>query len=261
MGLKNKSLCILIISYDGAEELWNPFSITWKRNWPNCPFEINLITQSKEQVEDSCFDRIITIPSQPTKAIFRIREALKQIDSEYILVMCDDYFLYQKPQEQVFYEVMDLMEEKELSCVHLYNKSKYSGKVEMKEIPNKNFMVSGGVPSIYKKEFLNMLCEKFIDCSMREWELSASRWLQENMYGIQMVENSAFFCHHCVLEGYWRVKPYNWLKKNKIDMICQTYKKPTLLHSIKAWIKAVLFNIVVYVFPQTYQKWTKKKYQ
>ena len=256
-----KDLSILIISYDGAEELWRPFSQMWQKYWPDCPFEKILITQNITFVSDSCFDRIIPISSKSSEAIYRIKETLKQIDSKYVLVMCDDYILYERPDRNALVNIINMMREKEIFCVHLDNKKEYVEKLELAEIRNDNFLVSGGVPSIYEKEFVCMLCEKFVNCTMREWELSASRWLQKEKYNIKSVVNSSFKCYHCVLEGYWRWKPYRWIKRNNIEVVYKTYKKPRLLHSIRATGKAFCFNIVLHFLPRIYKKWSLQKYR
>ena len=257
--LNSEELSILVISYDGAKELWPPFSQAWKQNWADCPFEIILITQSITQLSNSCFDRIISVPSKATQAIYRIKEALKQIHSNYVLVMCDDYFLCDKPDEKKLMHIVNMMREKQISCVHLDNK-KNIDKLETEEIKNSNFLVSGGIPSIYEREFIYMLCEKFSDYTMREWELSASRWLRKERYVIRNITNSSFKCYHCVLEGYWRVKPYIWAQKNNFEISFGTYKKPGIIHSVKAIGKAICFNIVLNIFPKIYDKWSKKRY-
>lgn len=258
--LNSEDLSILVISYDGAEELWKPFSQAWKQNWSDCPFETILTTQDISHFSNSCFDRIISVPSKATQAIYRIKEALKQVQSKYILVMCDDYFLYERPDENKLIHIIDMMREKKISCVHLDNKRKNIERLESEEIKNNSFLVSGGVPSIYERDFIYMLCERFLDCTMREWELNASRWLQKERYVIRNITNSSFKCHHCVLEGYWRVKPYVWAQKSNLEISFGTYKKPRILHSIWAVGKAVCFNIVLKVFPKIYNKWSQKKY-
>lgn len=258
---KNKELTILVISYDGAKELWHPFSQAWEKFWADCPFDKVLITQNISQVADGNFDNIIPVASEASKAVFRIREALNHIDSEYILLMCDDYFLKNKPESYIFTEIINLMQCEEISCVHLQNKRKYMNKIVLNEIENRNFLISGGIPCIYQKEFLTMLCEKFSDCTMREFETRASRWLQKEKAKIKNVENSSFICHHCVLEGYWRLKPYRWCKKSNINILCKTYKKPNFMHSVRACGKALAFNIALYLFPEIYKKWSLKRYK
>lgn len=258
--VKVEDLSILVISYDGAEELWKPFSQAWNQKWSDCPFETILTTQNTSNLSDSCFDRIVSVPSKATQAIYRIKETLKQIQSKYVLIMCDDYFLYDRPNENILINIIDMMREKKISCVHLDNKGKYTEELEVNEIRNNSFLVSGGVPSIYERDFMDMLCDKFLNCTMREWELNASRWLEKEQYVIKNIVNSSFRCHHCVLEGYWRLQPYLWAKKNNFELCFRTYKKPRILHSIWAVGKAVCFNIVLKVFPKIYSKWSQKKY-
>lgn len=258
--LNSDDLSILVISYDGAKELWSPFSQTWKQNWAACPFETVLINQSITHFPNNCFDRIISVPSKTTQAIYRIKETLKQIQSDYVLVMCDDYFLYDNPDDKRLIYIINIMREKQISCVHLDNNRKNTDNLEIEEIKNRSFLVSGGIPSIYEKEFIYMLCEMFSNCTMREWEVSASKWLQKKQYVIKNIANSSFRCHHCILEGYWRLRPYLWAQKSNFEIYFSTYKKPNFFHSIWAVGKAICFNIVLRVFPKIYNEWSQKKY-
>lgn len=83
-------LIMLIISWDGAEELWKPFSTARKLFWPDCPFKIYLLTQTSRSAE-YLFDKVILIPEKYTSN--RINRALTSIDSEYIFIVPDDFFI------------------------------------------------------------------------------------------------------------------------------------------------------------------------
>jgi hypothetical protein len=258
--INRNDFAILIVSYDGAKELWQPFSQAWQKFWPDCKFKIVLINQNETLSFDNCFSKVISIPSEKTEAVYRIREALKQIDSKYVMVMCDDYFLCKEPDEKALVEILNIMKAQHISCTHMSNSKRYDGIIKLRNVKSDSFLVSGGIPSIYEKDFLYKLCEKFKNCSMRQWEINASKYLKNKNVNIKIVENSTFECYHCVLEGYWRWRPYIWARENRFNIGLETYNKPEIIHSLRSVIKAVCFNIVLYCMPHLYKKWTDKKY-
>jgi len=85
------------MSCDNYYDLWQPFSILYKKYWNNNPYKTYICTETKQ-----CpyFDTIKTIGSWTS----RLKKALEQIDSEYIIFMLDDYFIREYvDQERINY--------------------------------------------------------------------------------------------------------------------------------------------------------------
>ena len=71
-----------------------PFSECWRKFWPDCPFEAVCVTETLpgDSSERFCFDRLIrTYVGSSWSA--RVLEALRQIETPYVLLLCNDYFL------------------------------------------------------------------------------------------------------------------------------------------------------------------------
>src|SRR5574344_1051886 len=80
-------LDVLIMSSDGYNDTWLPFSILYNKYFPN-NYKTYIVTETK-----TCpyFDTIKKTGAW-TK---RLREALQELDSDYVLLMLDDYFIHE----------------------------------------------------------------------------------------------------------------------------------------------------------------------
>ena len=87
--LKN-DCTVLVCSCDKYADLLPPFIALWRKFWPDCPFETALVTESDPHVEG--FGRVIACGPGGTWCS-RLVAALRQINTPYVLMLCDDYYL------------------------------------------------------------------------------------------------------------------------------------------------------------------------
>lgn len=84
------SCSVVILSCDKYEACWEPFFELKKKYWEDCEFDTFLVTETKE-----CkYAKTININNQSWT--YRFREALKQIETKYVIVMLDDFFIRSK---------------------------------------------------------------------------------------------------------------------------------------------------------------------
>ena len=89
--MKNNECTILVCSCDKYADLLRPFSDLWRKFWPDCPFDVMLVTET-EPSASLCFDRVIAC-GPGGNWCSRLVRALGQIDTPYVLMLCDDYYL------------------------------------------------------------------------------------------------------------------------------------------------------------------------
>jgi hypothetical protein len=85
---------VIVCSCDKYADLLKPFSELWKKFWPDCPFPVLLVTESAPG-EPLCFARTIAC-GKGGNWCDRLVRALGEIDTPYVLMLCDDYYL-EKP--------------------------------------------------------------------------------------------------------------------------------------------------------------------
>lgn len=258
----NNDLTIIVSSWDGAEELWRPFSNTFGMYWNDCPYEKVLLTQKKKDNHElEAINRIISFDSKDQEPIKRIANALKNINSKYVMIMCDDYFLKSNVNNEEISKTLRYMDANCVVDMHIQSTGSKSG-VRISPPKNDSFLISGGSVCIYNRLFLETMTKQFLDMSMRSFEVNASEYIRINRknYNILNLEGGIFQCYHCVLEGYWRLEPYIWIKKFDKNIFFNTYKKPNIIHSLKIVIKATLFNAAVKSMPKLYRQWALRRY-
>lgn len=84
-------LTILVNSCDSYEDLWNPFFTLYKKYWPEKDVKLLLNTESKHFSFDGLQIECIHCGQKQYGA--RIRNALLQVKTEYVLILLDDFFL------------------------------------------------------------------------------------------------------------------------------------------------------------------------
>lgn len=91
---------IIVMTCDSYSDCWLPFKTLKDRYWSNCPYKIYIVTETK-----NC-EYFYTIKKQGawTK---RLREALQDIDTEYVLFMLEDYFIREYVDQERICNILD----------------------------------------------------------------------------------------------------------------------------------------------------------
>lgn len=86
----NKKCAVVVLTCDSYSDLWDPFFILKNRYWADCPYETYLITETKK-----C-DYCKTINVNESIWTKRVREGLKKIKSDYVIILLEDFFIRDK---------------------------------------------------------------------------------------------------------------------------------------------------------------------
>lgn len=98
--MKKEDCTVLVCSCDSYEDAWEPFFELFWKYWPDCPYKVVLNTESKKyegggNVE--CFEFY-----KKGERVFygeRLLKHLNKIDTAYVLILMDDFFLRKKVDE------------------------------------------------------------------------------------------------------------------------------------------------------------------
>ncbi len=81
---------VLVSSCDAYSDLWTPFFTLFWRNWPDCPYSVYLGTNCAHFADA----RVRTLNAGGDESWSKnLRFFLNQIDSEYVLLLLEDFFL------------------------------------------------------------------------------------------------------------------------------------------------------------------------
>lgn len=104
-----EKVTILINSCDLYEDAWEPGLKLFKIQWPDCPYDFVLNTETKKYNGEIKNVRTVCCIKKCTWTE-RFRYVLEQIDSPYVLFTLDDYFLLNKVNSNVFEQAVSVMD-------------------------------------------------------------------------------------------------------------------------------------------------------
>src|SRR5580658_8986532 len=103
---------ILISSFDGYADCWGPVCHGFTKYWPDCPYPILLMTNTK----DFPHERIKVLKVEGGKDwSMRMRHALEAISTPYVLYFQEDYWLSAPVDTAKIAAYVDLMENHNLN--------------------------------------------------------------------------------------------------------------------------------------------------
>lgn len=104
-----QDLTVVIISCDNYSDLWGPFFQLYKKYFPQV-LKTYILTETK----DCPYAETIKVNYPRELGTKRVRESLKQIDSKYILLLSDDFFLMNDVELDRIQEVLDMFEDEDV---------------------------------------------------------------------------------------------------------------------------------------------------
>lgn len=239
----NADCTVLVASCDKYADLLGPFSILWRKYWPDCPFETVLVTETKPQNDGLCFSRVIACGSGMNWAS-RLVVALGEIKTPYVLMLCDDYYLDRPVDTKLILRRLDQM--------------RSYGAANLRMIPNP----PGGAPYDedlleYKKQtaysvatqagfwahdFLLKLAKPV--ASIWEFERYGSFALQDETRPLLHTVTKEFPFVDAVHKGCWEKFGVQVLKDNGIEFDFSKRGLPPFKTKLVEGLKAVVFHLV-----------------
>ncbi|MCW3076482.1 MAG: hypothetical protein JWO32_1091 [Bacteroidetes bacterium] len=108
--------CVLVLSCDKYADIWPPFFDFFKKYWSDCPFPVYLGTNTKEFY----FDNVKQLFSgRTTTWSDEFAIILKQIPEKYVIIILEDYFIYEAVENKKLFAFLELMEQKEAAYIKL----------------------------------------------------------------------------------------------------------------------------------------------
>lgn len=86
------SVYVMVITCDNYSDAWLPFYTLFKKYW-DCPYDVSIVTETK----DCEYFHTIKETGSWTQ---RVKKALGQIDTDYVIILLDDFFIRKKVDQQ-----------------------------------------------------------------------------------------------------------------------------------------------------------------
>lgn len=238
----NCDCTVVVASCDKYADLLGPFIALFRKFWPDCPFEVVLVTETAPHIDG--FDRVVACgggrPWCENMAI-----ALRQIETPYVLMLMDDYFLTSPVDTALF--LRRLEEAKRYDAASLRLNPNPPGRrpwrdtnlLEMQK--NVAYCVTCQA-SIWNREFLRGLVER--NKSAWEFERYGSFQIGGEKRPLLVTPTKEFPFIDAVHKGCWEKFGVKCLADNGIEYDFSKRGLPPFKKRLVEGLKALVFAIV-----------------
>lgn len=155
----NNDLCILVLSCDGYSDLWNDFFNLRDKYWNDTTIRWYVVTETKEYQREGV--TMIHCGKEMNWAA-RFRKAVETVDTTYVGIFLEDYFITDKVDIDRVKYLLELMKKEKVtymnvgdvfkSIINMSNKEYFAE--ALIKIPNHKRYGISTVSSIWEKSFL-----------------------------------------------------------------------------------------------------------
>lgn len=205
---------MLVTSCDGYHDVEGPFIELWHRNWPDCPFETVLVS---ETLSSPGFDRVILTGRGKTWCQM-LAEALEQISSPFVLMLMNDYFLEGKVDTSLFLKRLD--EARRYDAANLRLMPKPPGRkawldTDLMEMPKDTAYCVTCQAGIWNREYLLSLARR--NKSAWEFERYGSYMVGDEPRPLLTTRSQEFPFVDAVHKGCWERPALELLRKYGVE--------------------------------------------
>ena len=211
-------LTIIINTCENYSDLWDGHVALLNRNWADRKIRSVLLTDGRN---DRSFDGIeIFSAGSGLELPQRIKRFLPEVETEYVFITLDDYYLIEPVDPSRISCLIDAMDELGLDYIRLFDippsKKKIEGfdglyEIDLDSEKDVNYQVNL-YPGIWRKSLL----EKTVSASADAWnyELSLTRTARENNADCAMTKGGEFVILDVVRKGKLLHKANAYFKKH-----------------------------------------------
>lgn len=217
--MDNNRVTIIVDSFDGYSDIWPTFFDIFKTYWKDCPFEIKLVSNEKT------FDGVETIlTGKETTWSDRTLSALKQVDTQYVLLLLEDYLLAKNVNSKQVLEAVDFLCKNNGKYLRFTNipKSRFSNKNDdvFCLYEDEEYAVNLQA-SLWEKSFLEKSLKKYkgsawnFEIGFLSETVDAPHIPLEGCYGLK---NDPLNILNGVLKGKWFPSSIRYFKKRGFNI-------------------------------------------
>jgi hypothetical protein len=216
--LKSTELSIIVYSCWKNRDMWEIFSILFRKYWKDCPYKVVLATDKYNKTDkEYVFDNVVELDDTWARMI---KNAIKAADTPYVMLWMDDYLLCdyisdidieQQLQRAKQYKAANMRLIESPKCKGIYKHDRRIGYYKLGEAYSLSTQVG-----IWDSKFL-------YDMVNDEW----SAWDFERMASLTKIKSKQpvlvsldyqFPYEEGVRKGKWMVAGFNLCRRNGIKL-------------------------------------------
>lgn len=236
-----RRLSIMVASCDKYSDLWHPFSTLFKKYWPDCPYDLTLITESPASKRDLIFNEVMACGRVGWGD--RLAVALEHVKTPYVLLLCDDYFLCDRVKNTKMEHFIDLAEKHAVGNLRLLQNPRHSGVFSAEEKlgfynPKTAYCVATQA-GIWNTEFLKRLAKGYNSI----WEFERLGSFRDDLnlpiIGTQMIE---FPFEDVVHKGKWESFGIRLCERNGLTPDLSRRKRSSNIDYVREYLKGAIHD-------------------
>lgn len=234
-------LAILVLSYDGYSDLWENFCKSFFENWPDCEYPVYLQTNTK----DFSYPCVKTVKTGERQSwAWAARKAVDQIPEEYVLVLCEDYFLFDKVDNELIKKHVRFVTENGIDCLSLRGGGAIKGEFkDYREVSYKQaYCITFGF-RIMRKELFRSLCKDDFSPwdfeNINSFEALEKRALPGSFYTVKK-DFLPIWGEGVLVKGKWTRRAYKLFKKKGYDIDLSVHGLMSVSQNMKYRLKCFI---------------------
>ena len=217
-------VALLVLSFDGYDDLWNMTIELFNKNWPDCEFDKYLMTNYKEYIDNNQRPfKTLKIGQDCSWSKNLIKALDKLYNYEYVFLFMDDGFLINKIDNKLILKIFHSFKNSNGKFLSYLNEPKSNKKYNeyFGEISRHSPYRVTATSALWKIEFLKNFLDEKEDAWM--FEKLGSRRSEKYESGFYSVYKNHFHFIHGIIKGLWlpdahkklSAMGYNLSKKNR----------------------------------------------
>lgn len=216
--IMDRDCVILIPSCDAFADAWEPFFTLLFRYWPDCPFQIYLVSEKKTYPDP----RVTTLLFKDEKWATNTLKALDRITAPTIIYLQEDYLLMKKVDTERILRLIEILKNDSIGCIRLWTHKPYKEKwfvdSSLRVIDKCEPYAISLQATLWKKEVF----KKLIIAGESGWDMEfkgSQRSIQipEIFLSVQKNEPALDYFATGIQKGMWVRPAVNLIKREGID--------------------------------------------
>ena len=250
--MKENGCTVLVTSCDAYRDVERPFVSLFRKHWPDCPFELVLLTETATENDDRIdtangFDRIIATGLGKNWCQM-LAEALEQIETPYVLLLMNDYLLNAPVDTAGFLKRLAQVETFDAANLRLNPNPK--GRTpwrdtDLLEYPKNTAYCVTCQTGIWRRDYLLGLARR--NKSAWEFERYGSFMVGDETRPLLVTKEKEFPFIDAVHKGYWEKEGLELCQRNGISLDLTVRGRPPFRVKAREALKSLIFAL----FPWT----------
>lgn len=240
---QNLDIAILILTFDGFNELWTPFYNSFKNAWSNCPYNIYILNNFQSSTIPELTDLNIGEDISWSDSLIK---GLKKIEEKYVFILYEDVFfdfINTLKMEGYFKYAINNNLDALLLREHVNRQGRKYVTRDIFQI-NQNALYRNSLfMNLIKREVLL----KMLSSGKNAWQFEIESNNDSKHYIYYSINEKLANYTHCIVKGKWYRNAYMVYSKKYNFVILN--KKLRLFEEIKLKLKEKLFKIYYNILP------------